>query len=1149
MVAVLAGLACLTLGPETVSAQAAGDAADDPPPDSGPAEGAQTPQAEPGEAAGDATGPEAADKAAAAEDKAAAVEPSPAGVLSPEEASEFEEMLKMVEDFRSQTRAYEKEVQLIVERKYEEQKQAVVQSYERAIAELEKEEIKRRLEAIEVFERFLAKYPDDPGYTPSALWRLAELHYENAKYELGKREDAYEKKLRAFHSGELKQAPVPPAPHFERTVGLLQWLIRDFPGYKLIDGAHYLLAYCLQEQDEVAEAEQVWRDFVERFSDSKLLPEVYTRLGELYFEDPDKLELAIGAYEKVLEHPDSRMFDKALYKLAWTYYKIDRFDEAVQNFDRLIAWADEGSEEDGAVTRSELRKEAMLYLAISFAEETWAGSGVENAKRFMDTRGGGRDYDGEFFRELGEVYATDTRYQKSIEAYREALRRYPKHPKNPELMAGIIDSYYRLRQRDKAAAAEERLVREFGPGSEWYAANEDDPEVVSKAEKLAEKALYNSAVFHHMLAQRLKGKEQAEEARSQYAMAASGYREYLKRFPRSRNAYELRYYLAECYYYSLQFAEAAEAYALVRDSSAGDKYLAEAANAVVLARLNMVKQAVAAGRLDELQIYTSKNRPEDRDFQPKEIPPLRQQLIAACEAYVEKLPNDEQTGNMAFRTAQIYYAYDHFDEARKRFEEIVARYDDEDLASSSINLIIESYLAAQDWVQVEHWSRKLASLTRDPELKKSLKTYELGARFNHASNLMKRGKALYDEGKTEQANPLLDQAAETFIKLVNEDPDGENSDKALNNAALCYTWSNRPLSAGKLYERIVKEYPKSEFADNALFLMAYSAEQGYQFERAIENYIDLVERYPDSKYRADALYNAAVALEGDQQYRRAAGAYERYAKLFPDRPDAAQNFFHAGVVLERAELWREVIQLYQRFLRAYRRDPTQQELRVRASMKIAEAQAASGNDRLARRGYGNVIDMFDRAGLPAGGLAAGAAAKARFLLADHRLQAYERITFDVPTRRLKRTLEIKAKRLKDMESRYREVFDYKRVEWTLAAYYRLGYLYQNFAESLINAPCPRGLNLEECDLYKVKLETYAEAPIKKAVAAYDLTLDKAKQFKAVNEWTRKSRQALYRFEPLKYPLQKEPAEALVVDRHGPQPLLQVVDSGMKPEGK
>ncbi|MBW1870578.1 MAG: hypothetical protein JRJ19_00845, partial [Deltaproteobacteria bacterium] len=73
------------------------------------------------------------------------------------------------------------------------------------------------------------------------------------------------------------------------------------------------------------------------------------------------------------------------------------------------------------------------------------------------------------------------------------------------------------------------------------------------------------------------------------------------------------------------------------------------------------------------------------------------------------------------------------------------------MVTSSINLIIESYLVTQDWQQVETWSRKLAKLSRDPMQKKALKEFELGARFNKANGFMTTGKQLSDDGRQEEA--------------------------------------------------------------------------------------------------------------------------------------------------------------------------------------------------------------------------------------------------------------------------------------------------------------------------------------------------------------------------------------------------------------
>jgi tetratricopeptide (TPR) repeat protein len=487
---------------------------------------------------------------------------------SAEELAEFQAMSEAVQGFQEQVEQYRQEIQHIIATRYEERKAAVLGSYNRAIDDLEKQEAELRLRAIEVFERFLARYPDSPRYTPSALWRLAELHYEKAKLDYSAEEESYQQKLAAFNRGELKVEPQPPRQHFERTIELLQKLVRRFPDYELSDGAYYLLAFSLQEQGEAEQAQQTYQAFLRRFPRSKLVPEVYTRLGESYFDDPNRLEQALVAYQKVLEFPDSRMYDKALYKLAWTYYKLDRFEEAVDNFDKLIVWADAGKKEgeEGEVDRGELRGEALQYLAISFAEEAWSGGGVENAKAFFAARGG-RSYDGEFFRKLGETYFTLGAYENAVSAWREAIRRYPLHRDNPKLLASIVDAYYRMRQSDQAARAQEEMVAALGANSEWRKANSQDPEAIALADKLAENAMYTAAVRHHTLAQKLKEQNRPQEAQEEYRLAAKVYGDYLQTFPGSRDNYKLTFYLAECYYYSLDFEKAAEAYLKVRDSS------------------------------------------------------------------------------------------------------------------------------------------------------------------------------------------------------------------------------------------------------------------------------------------------------------------------------------------------------------------------------------------------------------------------------------------------------------------------------------------------------------------------------------------------------------------------------------------------------
>ena len=44
---------------------------------------------------------------------------------------------------------------------------------------------------------------------------------------------------------------------------------------------------------------------------------------------------------KVLSDTESSLYDKALYKVAWTHYKLDRFEDAVGRFFQLVDFAEE----------------------------------------------------------------------------------------------------------------------------------------------------------------------------------------------------------------------------------------------------------------------------------------------------------------------------------------------------------------------------------------------------------------------------------------------------------------------------------------------------------------------------------------------------------------------------------------------------------------------------------------------------------------------------------------------------------------------------------------------------------------------------------------------------------------------------------------
>jgi cellulose synthase operon protein C len=1028
----------------------------------------------------------------------------------------FEAELKLrereLEYFQRGAAEYARDLKERIALAYEEQKRILSLQYDSAIEELEEEERRRRLDAIARFEAFIEKYPNDPLYTPDAMFRLAELYFEKSADDFLIANRAYEDELIAFDEGRRPTEPEPPAPSYEKTIALHSELLGRFPDYRLADAARYLLGYAYGEQQQYEQALNAYQTLAANHPTSKFLPEVWTRIGEIYFDrsGTENLENALAAYGEVTKYPDSPFYDKALYKIAWTYYRLDRFQESVDAFIELVAYADQQEALTG-ISGSELRAEALEYVAISLANESWGGFG--RAKQVLGPLED-EEYAPELWQSYGEILFDQTRYRDAIEVLTYTIEKFPNQPDNPEAQEKIVRAYERLRDFDGATEAREELVADYSKGSDWYAANAGNEDALRKAESLTERSLYTAAIFRHQQAQAFKGDGKIRQATTSYRQAADAYQSYLKRFPKSSNAYDFEFYLAECLFYSGEYGAAADQYAEVRDSTVNNKHLEAAALSAVIAYERLIETQAEKGALKELPLLTADKR-KGEEVTPKDIAPVREELVSASDRYLTLIPEGERAPAIAYRAAEVYYRHDQFPEARRRFETIVQTYPQSEVAKYASNLIIESYLAVEDWEAVEEVSNRLMAAassgdeaTQRDEFVAQLQVFKVGAQFKQAEKFDAQGD--------------YEKAATTYVRLVDENPSHEFADKALFNAAIAYEKVKRFDSASQVYRRIYDSYPKSDLAPRALFREGINAEKGFDFDTAVGAYGKLIDRYPDSENRADAMYNLAVVLENTQDYGRAADAYADYARAFSGRDDAGEVFFRSALVYEKMKAWPQMISTLESFIRRHRNDRSQRERIVKAYQKMGEAFAAQGMERQAQSAYADCVRSFQRRRLSVQSPAGAVAADCQLQLAEAKFRAYDEIEIEGTGQAQVKALQAKARAQREVEQAYKQVFDYKRVEPTLAASYRIGHSYERFAEALFTAPIPPEIQDDEelAFEYKAQLEDRAAVLERKAEAAYRKAYEEGKRTKVSNKWTERTLEGLNKYNPGEFPIQK-----------------------------
>ena len=332
------------------------------------------------------------------------------------EQAGFEAAYKL---YKEAAKEYRDEVRDFIQDEIVSRQKKVASTYQNQIDKIDEEQVRLRKEAIERLEGFVFRHREHDKYTPDALFRLAELYYEDSLDEFNKSIDNYDKNLDLYNRGKLLDPPQEKEKEFSRSIAVykyLHWvpqgtrmeplsgrlagvvLPRRWPDYRNADAALYLQGFCEAEMGSTDQAVATLSSLAKHYPKSTYIAEAWLRVGELHFEN-NEFEQAADAYRRAAETKDPKMYALALYKLGWSYFQMYRYPEAVRWFQTLIEYYDEelprkreeakaqGKEIPDDGQGSNLRKEAVEYLAKSLAEPSWDDDGCDDF--------GGEDVKGE----------------------------------------------------------------------------------------------------------------------------------------------------------------------------------------------------------------------------------------------------------------------------------------------------------------------------------------------------------------------------------------------------------------------------------------------------------------------------------------------------------------------------------------------------------------------------------------------------------------------------------------------------------------------------------------------------------------------------------------------------------------------------------
>ena len=768
--------------------------------------------------------------------------------------------------------------------------------------------------AIRKHEALLAKYSSD-RFTPTVLFQLSELYIKKAQLEYQHQMEAYEQTMADYQSGKIGIEPKLPQVDFSQAKIFLKEIIKSYPDVGFIDKVLYRLALCYQEEGNLDKSIEYLKQLVTVAPHSNLVPEAYFRLGEHYF-DKGNNEQALVYYKKLVspEMWSNPFFDMSLYKMGWASYRLNRYPEAISSFMYLLKDIDvieRVQTQKLDRTAADLKKEAMAYVAISFAEY----GGPQEAFDFLDsfTEKVYKSYKRDILAKLGEVYLSQDRFDEAVATFQYLMSHYPLDKEACRWAEQVVITYEKVQDLARANEARQVLVKRFGPESAWYQAQKDSTAKTAALESV-KRALYKAGVYHQLQARENKDP-------NQYLLAAKQYENYLKYFPTDSLNYKVNYYLAECYYDMGEYEKAALEYKKVYTVYPQNDYMEDAAYNAILSFYRASEKEKDTNpikfSLDEFYGLIGTVTIEVGN-------PAMQQLILTSNEFVRRYPNSPRTVEILMKEAEVLNSLDRYDLSRRIYLKIVRDFPHSDQFGRAAIMIAQSYFDEEDYEQAEKWySTVVATLPDTAEevhkatIMMASSHYKLAEKYKQAGNFQK--------------------AAVTFAETAMLYPNSQVAELALVEAAQAYESQGKTELAAQILEKFVDKYPDSRLAEMCILRAAKYREGLGQYDKAAQNYRRL--EYVDSPNKVDGIFLAAVNYFKAEAWPQCIEEFRKYLRYADDLNRALEAQCRIGLAYYNLDQNENAQRAFRNTVKIYEDAPNRSELNT---YYVAQAQFMLG---------------------------------------------------------------------------------------------------------------------------------------------------------------------------------------------------------------
>lgn len=735
------------------------------------------------------------------------------------------------------------------------QREAQINEQRDALAEL-----KLVNAAIDQCKKTVVNYKDR-DFTPSTMLQLSHLYIKRGKLAYSLELEKFERMLALFDRGILKEEPEEPRIDYGPSLILCQDILKKFPEVDFRENLLYWYGLCLFEDNEREKASQIFKQLLSEFPGTEFADEVNFRIGEHYF-DVQQYQSAIDVYKLTINKWNNPFFGMALYKLAWSHYKLNNYRESITTFFYLLRdldMLDSLNCEEMGRSKLDLRDETIDYIAISFSEM----GGLDVASDFLKEVSATEDQSIQITHSMGDIYNKRSFYDQALTIYQNLLKQYPRYEKAPMVQFGIFECYNKLDQYEKSIEARKDLVKNYQPNTPWGRVN-------TKSEiRATVKELINKVDF--ILASPILSKAEEAVARNDFQKAVQHYREFVENFPRDERAPRAAFNMAECHFEAGEYRDAAKVYLLVVKKFPPNELTEDAAYNRVIC-------------FDQLFL-------QEKDRQPDEITLTlggkktkfqvestgQKELLQACQEFTQIIPSGDKTVEILLKSVEQYFKLEQLEVSQlalnRVMHEILKKKHGLKYYGQAASLMAQVLYKLENFKQAEKWYAVASRTVSDSlgDLRENSRKMMASARYKIAENLMAKGDSL--------------AAAKEFERIALQHSGSEVAEMATYDAAMQFEKAGKYEKAVKMYDMFARRYNKSEHVEEALLRSGILYDKLGDHKKAATSYMQVYTRDPQSAAAPEALYSAGLAYETAEKWSLAAAAFGKYLQEYKAEPE------------------------------------------------------------------------------------------------------------------------------------------------------------------------------------------------------------------------------------------------------------------------